>query len=107
MEFPAATPTPCPTHARPFEPSIKSHFSKISSTYGDKCPRNGSNNEEMAPRTRTGYPHKGPSVDQPAWLTILNLKSERTGSRTGPPRAKELQGRAPITMVDGSKGERL
>ena len=49
-------------HARPFEPSIKSHFSKISSTFGDKCPRNGSKNEEMAPRTRTGYPHKGPSV---------------------------------------------
>ena len=50
-------------HARPFEPAIKSHFWKISSTSGDKCPQNGFKNEDTAPITRTGYPHEGPSVD--------------------------------------------
>ena len=49
-------------HARPFEPSIKSLFWKISSTFGDKCPQNGSKNAEMAQRTKTGYPHIGPFV---------------------------------------------
>ena len=53
-------------HARPFEPSIKSHFWKISSTFDDKCPRNGSKNDTMAPRTTLGYPHEGPSVG--TWL---------------------------------------
>ena len=43
--------------------SIKSHFWKISSTFGDRCPQNGSKNGETAPRTGTGCPHEGPSVD--------------------------------------------
>ena len=42
--------------------SIKSHFWKISSTFGDKCPQNGSKNGQTAPRTGTGCPHEGPSV---------------------------------------------
>jgi len=50
-------------HARPFEPSTKSHFWKISSTFGDKCPRNGSKNDTMVPRTTLEYPHEGPRMD--------------------------------------------
>jgi len=42
-------------HARPFEPSIKSHFWKVLSTFGDKCPRNGSNNEDGIPPLRAFY----------------------------------------------------
>ena len=51
-----------PTHPRPFVPSIKSHFWKISSTFGDKCPQNGSKNGLRAPRTGMGCPHIGSSV---------------------------------------------
>ena len=40
----------------------KVNFEQSSSSFGDKCPQNGSKNEEMAPRTKTGYPHIGPSV---------------------------------------------
>ena len=32
-------------------------FSETLSIFGDKRPRNGSKNGEMAPRTGTGYPH--------------------------------------------------
>ena len=53
-----------PNHARPFEPSIKSQFWKISSTFGDKCPENGSKNGLRAPRTGLGYPLEGPFVVQ-------------------------------------------
>ena len=45
------------THARPFEPPTKSHFWKISSTSGDKCPQNGSNTAPRAPRPHLGCPH--------------------------------------------------
>ena len=71
--------SPSVSHARPFEPSIKSHFGKISPTFGVKCPRNGSTNEEMAPRTRTGYPHIG--------LCVGDSRGEhpnRYGSRNAP-----------------------
>ena len=50
------------THPRPFEPSIKSHIRNMLSTFGNKCPQNGSKNEQTAPRTNTGYPHIGPFV---------------------------------------------
>ena len=56
-------------HARPFVPSIKSHFWKILSSFDDKCPQNGSKNGLRAPRTGMGCPYIGPSVDlidQPA-----------------------------------------
>jgi len=49
-------------HARPLVPSIKGHFWKISSTFGDKCPQNCSKYGSVAPRTGLGCPHKGPSV---------------------------------------------
>jgi hypothetical protein len=52
------------THARPFDTSIKSHFCKISSTFGDKCPQNGSKYGSMAPSTGLGYHHEGPSVEK-------------------------------------------
>jgi hypothetical protein len=41
---------------------LKVNSSETLSIFGDKCPRNGSKNEEMAPRTKTGYPHIGPFV---------------------------------------------
>ena len=40
----------------------KVNSSETLSIFGDKCPRNGSKNEEMAPRTKTGCPHIGPFV---------------------------------------------
>ena len=49
-------------HPRPFEPSIKSHIWKISSTFGNKYTQNGSKNDTMAPRTTLECPHEGPSV---------------------------------------------
>jgi len=55
----------CGDHARAFDTSIKSHFRKILSTFGNKCPQNGSKNEQTAPRTSMGYPHEGPSVAGP------------------------------------------
>ena len=42
--------------------SIKSHFWKISSTFGNKYPQNGSKNGQTAPRTGMGCPFEGPSV---------------------------------------------
>ena len=41
---------------------LKVNSSETLSIFGDKCPQNGSKNEEMAPRTKTGYPHIGPFV---------------------------------------------
>ena len=41
---------------------LKVNSSETLSIFGDKCPRNGSKNEEMAPRTKTGYPHIRPFV---------------------------------------------
>ena len=60
-------------HARPFVPSIKSHFWKISSTFDDKCPRNGSKNGLRAPRTGMGCPHIGSSV-----VTLLLYSRHRS-----------------------------
>ena len=62
----------CRSHARPFEPSIKSRCWEILTTFGDKCPQNGSKNEQTAPRTSMGYTHEEPSVDQ-ARLTTHTL----------------------------------
>ena len=56
-------------HARPFEPSIKSHFWKISSIFGDKCPRNGSKNDTMVPRTTLECPHEG--------LRVVTMSAKR------------------------------
>ena len=50
-------------HARPFEPSIKSHFLKSFSTSGDNCPQTGSKTAPRAPRPHLGCPHEWPSVD--------------------------------------------
>ena len=42
---------------------LKVNFSETLSIFGDKRPRNGSKNGEMAPRTGTGYPHIGVCVE--------------------------------------------
>ena len=42
---------------------LKVNFSETLSTFGDKCPRNGSNNGSTAPSTGLGYPHIGPFVE--------------------------------------------
>ena len=68
-------------HARPFDTSIKSHFWKILSTFGDKCPENGSKSEEMAPRTRTGYPTKGRLWFDPK-LAAKSVGTGNTGSQS-------------------------
>ena len=39
---------------------LKVNFSETLSIFGDRRPRNGSKNGEMAPRTGTGCPHIGP-----------------------------------------------
>jgi hypothetical protein len=41
----------------------KVNSSETLSIFGDKCPQNGSKNEQRAPRTSMGCPHIGPSVD--------------------------------------------
>ena len=41
---------------------LKVNFSETLTIFGDKRPRNGSKNGEMAPRTGTGCPHIGPFV---------------------------------------------
>jgi len=41
---------------------LKVIFSETLSTFGDKCPQNGSKNGSTAPRTGLGYPHIGPFV---------------------------------------------
>ena len=45
-------------HARPFEPSIKSHFWKTSSTFGDTCTQNGSKIASTAPRPHLVPPRR-------------------------------------------------
>ena len=37
------------------------------STFGNKCPQNGSKNEPRAPRTSMGCPHEGPRVATCRW----------------------------------------
>ena len=49
-------------HARPFVGVFQSPFTTDLSILDNNFPQNGSKNEEMAPRTRTGYPHQGPFV---------------------------------------------
>ena len=41
----------------------KVNFQETLSSFGDKCPQNGSKNGLRAPRTGMGCPHIGPSVD--------------------------------------------
>jgi len=51
---------------------LEVNFSETLSIFGDKRPRNGSKNGEMAPRTGTGCPHIGPFVvDQTARDHVL------------------------------------
>ena len=40
----------------------KVNFQETLSSFGDKCPQNGSKNGLRAPRTGMGCPHIGPSV---------------------------------------------
>jgi len=54
---PPGTPTQGPSWRY-----LKVNFSETLSIFGDKCPQNGSKNEQTAPRTKTGYPHIGPFV---------------------------------------------
>jgi hypothetical protein len=42
---------------------LKVKFSETLSIFGDKCPRNGSNNGSTGPSTGLGYPHIGPFVE--------------------------------------------
>ena len=43
---------------------LKVNFSETLSTFGDKCPQNGSKNEPMAPRTNLECPHIGVCVER-------------------------------------------
>ena len=52
----------CGTTQGPSWGYLKVNFSETLSIFGEKRPRNGSKNGEMAPRTGTGYPHIGPFV---------------------------------------------
>ena len=64
---------PPPPHAGLFVGVSQKSIEKSLSSFGDKCPQNGSKNEETAPRTKTGYPHIGPSVVGPQgieWPTV-------------------------------------
>ena len=44
---------------------LKVRFQETLSSFGDKCPQNGSKNDPMVPRTTLGCPHEGPRVDTP------------------------------------------
>ena len=56
------SPGPNPPTQGPSWGYLKVNFSERLSIFGDKRPRNGSKNGEMAPRTGTGYPHIGVCV---------------------------------------------
>ena len=43
----------------------KVNFQETLSSFGDKCPKNGSKTAPTAPRPHLGYPHIGPFVDMP------------------------------------------
>ena len=60
---------------------LKVNFSEMLSIFGDKRPRNGSNNGEMAPRTGTGCPHIGPFVDAIVRVTGVFLTHGARGGR--------------------------
>ena len=53
------------SHARPFEPQSQVIFSQCSSTFGDKCPQNGSKNDP-------GITLEGPSVVGVDHKSIIN-----------------------------------
>ena len=53
-------------HARPFVGVFQKAICNRLSTFDNNSPQNGSKNEEMAPRTRTGCPHEGHSVARQA-----------------------------------------
>jgi len=55
-------------HARPFVGVFKVLFKEMLSTFGNKCPQNGSKNEPRAPRTCMGCPHEGPQVVVGLWV---------------------------------------
>jgi len=61
------------THARPFVGYLKVNSSETLSTFGGKCPQNGSKNNLMVPRTTMGCPHEGLRVDR--------LTRQSTGSK--------------------------
>ena len=75
----------------------KVNFQETLSSFGDKCPQNGSKNEQRALRTSMGCPHIGPFVDPPLGralrgeptnldLTPQNLDPE-PGTRNPEPKA--------------------
>ena len=49
-------------HAGPFVGVSQSQFFRDLVNFGDKCPRNGSTNNTMVPRTTLECPHEGPRV---------------------------------------------
>ena len=53
---------------------LKVNFPETLSIFGDKRQRNGSKNGEMAPRTKTGYPHIGPFVDHDSECTVVPVR---------------------------------
>ena len=57
-------------HARPFVGVFKSQFQEAFSIFGDKCPQDGSKNDQMVPRTALGCHHEGPLV---AYLLLRAL----------------------------------
>ena len=64
-------------------------YLKVNLIFGDKRPRNGSKNGEMAPRTGTGCPHIGPFVEKTTGCTgrcrasLANLRQSRPASGRG------------------------
>ena len=70
-------------HAGLFVGVSQSQFLETLSIFGDKCPRNGSKNGEMAPRTGTGYLHIGPFVDESENLSVR--RSARAEDAQGTP----------------------
>ena len=52
----------------------------ILSAFGDKCPQNGSQNGETAPRPETGYHHEGPSVGKTGPFKAGVIKANNSGS---------------------------
>ena len=54
---------------------LKVNSSQTLSIFGDKCPQNGSENEQRAPRTSMGCPHIGPFVATHKTRPSLKLDS--------------------------------
>ena len=53
----------------------KVNFQETLSSFGDKCPQNGSKTAPTAPRPHLGYPHIGPFVECQAPRLIAFLGS--------------------------------